>query len=167
VVFGLGIATVLTLVFTPSMLALRVWFTTYAIWIAHGLAALSMGRSSRAARDWAQQRQAARVRQPELIWGDLLNEPNRRYADTDSGTGSASPAVAIAPQASPVPEVKIKPDPTPEPKSDTASQTGPGAAKVIETPATGVTGIDAAEPEDPASKTPLPPTTKSPLRAAE
>jgi multidrug efflux pump len=36
VVFGLGIATVLTLVFTPSLLALRVWFWTILGWIARG-----------------------------------------------------------------------------------------------------------------------------------
>ncbi|ARU01072.1 efflux RND transporter permease subunit [Yoonia vestfoldensis] len=68
VVFGLGIATVLTLVFTPSMLALRVWFVTYVQWAAQLLAKLSMGRSSRAARDWALARQAARVKAPEVIW---------------------------------------------------------------------------------------------------
>jgi multidrug efflux pump len=53
VVFGLGIATVLTLIFTPAMLALRVWATTYVLWAARLMAMLSMGRSSRAARDWA------------------------------------------------------------------------------------------------------------------
>jgi multidrug efflux pump len=68
VVFGLGIATVLTLVFTPSMLALRVWAGTYVQWLARALAALSMGRSSRAARDWALQRAARRARAPEIIW---------------------------------------------------------------------------------------------------
>jgi multidrug efflux pump len=52
VVFGLGIATVLTLIFTPSMLALRIWATTYVTWIARALAKLSLGRASRAAQDW-------------------------------------------------------------------------------------------------------------------
>ncbi len=70
VVFGLGIATVLTLVFTPSMLALRVWFVTYVTWIARLLARLSLGRSSRAARDWALQRAARRIRAPEILWED-------------------------------------------------------------------------------------------------
>ncbi len=70
VVFGLGIATVLTLVFTPSMLALRVWFVTYVQWFAQLLAKLSMGRSSRAARDWALSRQARRMKAPEIIWDD-------------------------------------------------------------------------------------------------
>ena len=68
VVFGLGIATVLTLVFTPSMLAARVWFVTYVQWAAQLMAKLSMGTSSRAARDWALARQAARIKAPEVIW---------------------------------------------------------------------------------------------------
>ena len=71
VVFGLGIATVLTLVFTPSMLALRVWVSTYALWIARLLARLSMGRGSTAARDWALDRQAKRMTSPTLIWTDI------------------------------------------------------------------------------------------------
>ncbi|MFV2052304.1 efflux RND transporter permease subunit [Aliiroseovarius sp. YM-037] len=68
VVFGLGIATVLTLIFTPSMLALRVWVTTYAQWIGQLLAKLSMGRSSQAARDWALRKAASRINTPELLW---------------------------------------------------------------------------------------------------
>ncbi|MGM0660542.1 MAG: efflux RND transporter permease subunit [Pseudomonadota bacterium] len=70
VVFGLGIATVLTLVFTPAMLALRVWTGTYLIWTARLLAMLSMGRSSRAAQDWALARAARRTRHDEIIWPD-------------------------------------------------------------------------------------------------
>ena len=70
VVFGLGIATVLTLVFTPAMLAIRVWATTYVLWIARLLARLSFGRGSRAARDWALNRSARRVQSPEIIWED-------------------------------------------------------------------------------------------------
>ncbi|MGR3745008.1 MAG: efflux RND transporter permease subunit [Pseudooceanicola nanhaiensis] len=70
VVFGLGIATVLTLVFTPSMLALRVWAGTYLRWMARLLARLSFGRGSRAAEDWALRRAARRVRSPEIIWDD-------------------------------------------------------------------------------------------------
>ncbi|MCP9483897.1 efflux RND transporter permease subunit [Shimia sp. CNT1-13L.2] len=70
VVFGLGIATVLTLIFTPSMLALRVWFTTYLRWMAALLARLSLGRGSRAARDWALRREAKRIKAPVLLWDD-------------------------------------------------------------------------------------------------
>ncbi|MEM6595532.1 MAG: efflux RND transporter permease subunit [Pseudomonadota bacterium] len=73
VVFGLGIATVLTLVFTPSMLALRVWAITYVDWSADLMARLSLGRGSRAARDWALARRAGRVRQTEILWTDAPN----------------------------------------------------------------------------------------------
>ena len=70
VVFGLGIATVLTLMVTPSMLAIRVWATTYVRWIARLLARMSMGRASRAAQDWALKRDASRLSGMELIWDD-------------------------------------------------------------------------------------------------
>ncbi len=70
VVFGLGLATLLTLVFTPSMLALRVWVTTYARWAAQLLAKMSLGKSSQAAQDWALAREAARLKAPEIIWDD-------------------------------------------------------------------------------------------------
>ena len=68
VVFGLGIATVLTLIFTPSMLALRIWAGTYVFWIARAVAALSSGVGSQAARDWALQRAAKKTKAPELLW---------------------------------------------------------------------------------------------------
>ncbi|WP_306115185.1 MULTISPECIES: efflux RND transporter permease subunit [unclassified Roseovarius] len=69
VVFGLGVATVLTLIFTPSMLALRIWAGVYVKWISLGLAKLSLGRGSRVARDWALNIEARRVKAPEIIWG--------------------------------------------------------------------------------------------------
>ena len=74
VVFGLGIATVLTLIFTPAMLALRIWLNTYLRWIARALAALSMGRASRAARDMALQRAARKLKAPEIIWDEEAAE---------------------------------------------------------------------------------------------
>ncbi|WP_432817053.1 efflux RND transporter permease subunit [Sulfitobacter sp. JB4-11] len=70
VVFGLGIATVLTLMVTPSMLAIRVWATTYVRWVARLLARMSLGRASRAARDWSLQRDARRARTQEIVWDD-------------------------------------------------------------------------------------------------
>jgi len=70
VVFGLGVATVLTLIVTPSLLAIRVWASTYAEWIARLLARMSMGRASRAARDWSLQRQSRNQNPQELIWSD-------------------------------------------------------------------------------------------------
>ncbi|MBO9405850.1 efflux RND transporter permease subunit [Shimia sp. R9_1] len=83
VVFGLGIATVLTLIFTPSMLALRVWAGTYFGWMMRLLARLSFGRSSRAGQDWALRREARKVRHPLIIWDEdgLTAEVEEVHAD--------------------------------------------------------------------------------------
>ena len=75
VVFGLGIATVLTLIVTPSMLAIRVWATTYLRWVARLMARMSMGRASKAARDWALQRDARRSTTQEIIWDEDVAGP--------------------------------------------------------------------------------------------
>jgi multidrug efflux pump len=83
VVFGLGIATVLTLIFTPSMLALRVWAGTYVLWAAHLLERLSLGRTSRAARDWALERAARRAQSTELLWDDTRTD-DAGYAEEDA-----------------------------------------------------------------------------------
>jgi len=83
VVFGLGIATVLTLVFTPSMLALRVWASTYALWLARLLALIPAGRSSRIARDWALRRAAGRIRSPEILWEDAPFTATNTYAEDE------------------------------------------------------------------------------------
>ncbi|AVO36379.1 efflux RND transporter permease subunit [Pukyongiella litopenaei] len=70
VVFGLGIATMLTLIVTPSFLALRVWAGTYMRWIGRLWARLTGGRDGLAARD-ARLRKAARALGPiEIIWED-------------------------------------------------------------------------------------------------
>jgi len=70
VVFGLGIATVLTLVVTPSLLAVRVWFGTYVHWFSMLLGRLSMGRASRAGQDWALRHAAQKVKAPVLYWDE-------------------------------------------------------------------------------------------------
>ncbi|QYK39789.1 MAG: efflux RND transporter permease subunit [Paracoccaceae bacterium] len=81
VVFGLGIATVLTLVFTPALLAARVWFETGAYRTARGLAALA-GRDSAASREIALDRAARRVRSPLILWEDAAEPPQETTADT-------------------------------------------------------------------------------------
>jgi multidrug efflux pump len=98
VVFGLGIATVLTLVFTPAMLALRVWLGTYALWGARLLAKLSMGRSSRAAQDWALARTASRLAHAEIVWPDENQtvpadptQPAEKNTKTPDSIGQDSP----------------------------------------------------------------------------
>ncbi|WP_223423573.1 efflux RND transporter permease subunit [Tateyamaria pelophila] len=68
VVFGLGIATALTLLVTPSLLAMRVWVVTYALWTSRLLAKLSLGRASTASRDWALVRKASVMENREIVW---------------------------------------------------------------------------------------------------
>ena len=75
VVFGLGIATVLTLLLTPSLLAARYWVVTYIVWIARALAVLGVSRQADIARDWALNRMAKRLKQPEINWDDLIDTP--------------------------------------------------------------------------------------------
>ena len=75
VVFGLGIATFLTLIFTPSMLALRVWFWTGAYRSFNTLRALSHGSGSKTARDLALKKAAKKVENPEIIW-DVTADPS-------------------------------------------------------------------------------------------
>ncbi|RBW56835.1 AcrB/AcrD/AcrF family protein [Phaeobacter gallaeciensis] len=74
VVFGLGIATILTLIVTPSFLALRVWVSTYLIWIGRLLARLTSGRSSRIAKDMRLNKSAKKLKATEIIW----DEPQER-----------------------------------------------------------------------------------------
>ena len=77
VVFGLGIATVLTLVFTPALLSSRVWVVTYAKWFANALRVLGANRQANIAQDWALRRKAKRIKQPEIIWSDLVGSDGK------------------------------------------------------------------------------------------
>ena len=72
VVFGLGIATVLTLLLTPSLLALRVWAASgaYGAWTAIRAGGWTAeGRRIRA--DLKLRRSAGAIKSPEIIWEDL------------------------------------------------------------------------------------------------
>ena len=73
VVFGLGIATVLTLVFTPSMLALRVWITEGAYRSGTFIGALSTGRDSVIGRNRTQRKNTGRTRTKELTWEQVID----------------------------------------------------------------------------------------------
>ena len=70
VVFGLGTATVLTLILTPALLALRVWITAGAYASVRRLVALG-ARGSQSARDLALNRAASQVKDPVLLWTQL------------------------------------------------------------------------------------------------
>jgi multidrug efflux pump len=68
VVFGLGTATMLTLVFTPALLSARVWATTYVLWIARFLVRVGASRRGQVAQDWALRKMARRTKPAEIIW---------------------------------------------------------------------------------------------------
>ena len=109
VVFGLGIATVLTLIFTPSMLAIRYWATHYVLALARLLGRLSLGRSSQAAEDFALRRAARRRGLPEMIWTeDAPTEPPQEP--------EAETVKEDSPETLPEPEPEA--DPTAEGSSD-------------------------------------------------
>ncbi|WP_299982545.1 efflux RND transporter permease subunit [uncultured Ruegeria sp.] len=83
VVFGLGTATVLTLIVTPSFLALRVWVTTYAVWTGRALARATAGRSSQIAQDMAIGQSAKNIHSTEIVW----NEGSASDAKPDAEPG--------------------------------------------------------------------------------
>jgi multidrug efflux pump len=86
VVFGLGISTVLTLVFTPSMLALRIWASRYVLALGQLFSKLTLGASSRAAQDWVLRRQARRQKVPEIVW-----DVGPAYTAAGQSTPASSP----------------------------------------------------------------------------
>jgi len=101
VVWGLGIATLLTLVFTPSLLALRVWSGTLTVMAARGVGRIGARRMSRRAQDWTLARNARQARNPTLLWDADDDQPMAVIApvpeDADPRAGTD-----IAPDAKPV-----------------------------------------------------------------
>ncbi|WP_037310055.1 efflux RND transporter permease subunit [Ruegeria halocynthiae] len=90
VVFGLGIATVLTLIVTPSLLALRVWVMTFVVWLFKVITRAAAGHSSQVAQDMAIGKEALQAQATEVVWGDSTSpsEPeltNEQEPDHPSG----------------------------------------------------------------------------------
>ena len=88
VVFGLGTATMLTLVFTPALLSARVWLTTYVLWIARFLVRIGASRRGQVAQDWALKKMARRTKPAEIIW-DYAEPP---LLEKEKPTGLIGPA---------------------------------------------------------------------------
>jgi multidrug efflux pump len=117
VVFGLGIATVLTLVFTPSLLALRVWSATIVGWIGRGLARMGATRASQTAQDWALARAARQTRDPVIFWDEDPRPADPAPVDqAPADQADADPDAAETGMAEPAPE------------ADTAGTDEPGQA---------------------------------------
>jgi len=87
VVFGLGIATVLTLVFTPAMLALRVWVAKGSYGLGHRIQGLAEGRNSAIRRDYRLTRELRQTEGREIIWDDMVSsDPDDKVPDDAPGT---------------------------------------------------------------------------------
>ncbi len=87
IVFGLATSTFLTLVLTPSLLAIRYW--AGEIWSGSGqlIAALSTGRNSAATRDLRLRLDAKSVEGPvEIVWPEPeLDEPDADVEEEEDG----------------------------------------------------------------------------------
>ncbi|WP_299817303.1 efflux RND transporter permease subunit [uncultured Jannaschia sp.] len=70
VVWGLGVATVLTLVLTPALLAARVWLAVYLRAVFRLAGRIGLGRASRTGADWMLRREARRIAMPTLLWAE-------------------------------------------------------------------------------------------------
>ena len=68
VIFGLGISFILTLAFTPAMLAVRVWLSKGAYNSSIAIASFALGSNSQVARDRRLQKTASRLRSVTIDW---------------------------------------------------------------------------------------------------
>jgi multidrug efflux pump len=115
VVFGLGVATVLTLIFTPSLLALRVWFWEIFGWLIVALARLGARRVSARAQDWALNRAARRQKNPTIYWDEDPRPaaPEPLVVPTTQAQETPAPVLPVAAmQPPPAPDdLPEQPDP--------------------------------------------------------
>jgi multidrug efflux pump len=70
VVFGLGTATILTLVVTPSLLAIRIWFNRGGLWLWQEATAALAHTLSTLGEDHAIVRRARRRPSPLILWNE-------------------------------------------------------------------------------------------------
>lgn len=82
VVFGLGFATVLTLVVTPALLSLRVWVGKGAYSAVGAFAAMLLPRNHMARRDRRLARSAHKADAKDLIWNTQLEKTTQREENT-------------------------------------------------------------------------------------
>lgn len=74
VVFGLGVATVLTLIVTPSLLALRIWVNIGIRKLITLLWVKKNGKNSRNATDFALQKQAKNTQLKNIYWDETHHQ---------------------------------------------------------------------------------------------
>ncbi|HBG97916.1 MAG TPA: acriflavine resistance protein B [Rhodobacteraceae bacterium] len=95
VVFGLGTATVLTLVLTPSLLAIRVWVNRGARWVAQEVTAALAHTMSTLGEDHALRRLARARAAPVILWDEEaagFPPPRERPQPIEIAAGESGPA---------------------------------------------------------------------------
>lgn len=145
VVFGLGIATILTLVFTPAMLALRVWARVIVHRIAMVIATL-FGRQSRTSVDHQLRKEARRARNPEFVWetgGAAWGTHDFTPAEDLNNDGIVDPAEEAKAY------LEAEKNAPPKPKKRAKKQTQKSAKSSEDAEA-----VDAPEEDVPTSETP-------------
>jgi len=146
VVFGLGIATVLTLLFTPAMLALRYWAVQGAYGAAVAVRAGGFGRAARRTRaDWRLTRSARKLPTTQIIWDDGA-------LDTDTAEGFMEKATPPSEDQQDQ-DSREDEDITAQDIARVLEQTGKGP-KLIHQDTTDAAGTDADTGTDPAPDTP-------------
>ncbi|WP_417270502.1 efflux RND transporter permease subunit [Celeribacter sp.] len=145
VVFGLGIATILTLIFTPAMLALRVWARVIAHRVVM-IAANLLGARSRTATDYRLHREARRTLNPEFVWTtgenawgspdytpEMPTEPQVEMPSEEIKTTSTAELRKRAKAKETATKVKkVKTDKTSKGKADKGDDTPPSDIKAAE-----------------------------------
>ena len=129
VVFGLGTATVLTLIFTPALLAMRVWIVTYAVWLAKALLVLGAPRSAKIAQDWALSRSLKKVKQPNIIW----DEDELRQIETDPKHEALPPPEDALPAPEKQESMRLE-EPKPEDQEPLDDETASGKPATLPGP---------------------------------
>ncbi|WP_371169748.1 efflux RND transporter permease subunit [Aliiroseovarius sp. 2305UL8-7] len=114
VVFGLGIATVLTLVFTPSMLALRIWLSAGAYRSVTTLSALAR-RTGQNARDMALEKAAKKQPLHELLW---VTDEELDASGANDQSDASSPEMQEDPQDTDTTSMPVVEPDMPEPGGD-------------------------------------------------
>ena len=81
VVFGLGLATVLTLVVTPALLAVRVWLTTLLRYVLVQTSRLRSGADSQSWVDRRLRRSLKKLAAEDVVWAEETSPAYRPFRD--------------------------------------------------------------------------------------
>ena len=132
IVCGLATATILTLIVTPSMLAIPVWARKGSYRMAVGIAATAAGKSSAVSRDLRMQKALRRLRSPTIQWDpgqvESADTSSGLAPDLQNGCEEPAPDSSVVPLPVVSPAAQSLPDqPQGQPESDKDESARPDA----------------------------------------